>query len=260
MKKSTSLKTVDDVLAALPPEKRKAMESLRKTIRRILPKAEEGFSYGMPAFFVDGKAVAGYQAWTNFCSYYPMSGRVVSRLADELKGFETSKGGVQFTVQKPIPASLVRKLIQARIAELEKPKTPKSKAKLVFDPAATAFLKSLEHPLKAEITALRTVLLSIHPDIREGIKWNAPSYRTVDDFATVNLRSTDAVQLILHTGAKKKSTAQTGLQIDDPAKLLKWLAKDRCLCTLGAGREFRNNRKAFETVIRQWITHVPPAE
>src|SRR5262249_41248554 len=100
------------------------------------------------------------------------------------------------------------------------------------DPAVDAFLRDLDHPLKKEIEAVRRIILGVSAEIREGIKWNAPSFRTTDYFATVNLRAKDGearVWLILHTGAKKKEAATTGLKITDPAGLLEWLAKDRCL-------------------------------
>ncbi|XXF80769.1 DUF1801 domain-containing protein [Myxococcaceae bacterium GXIMD 01537] len=121
------------------------------------------------------------------------------------------------------------------------------------DPAVDAFLRELEHPLKQEIEAVRRIILDAAPEIREAIKWNAPSFRTTDFFATFNLRSKEGVQLVFHTGAKVKATAKTGLPIEDPAGLLKWLAKDRCLVTLGAGPEIEARRAAFEAIVREWI-------
>jgi hypothetical protein len=86
------------------------------------------------------------------------------------------------------------------------------------------FLASLEHPFKQEIVALRQLILGADPGITEGIKWNAPSFRTSEYFATFQLRAKDGVQLILHLGAKKRDTAATGIEISDPASLLEWLA------------------------------------
>lgn len=121
------------------------------------------------------------------------------------------------------------------------------------DPAVIAFMRTLDHPLKREIEAVRQIILGASPEIREGIKWNAPSFRTTDFFATVNLRATDSVQLIFHTGAKVKESALSGLKIADPAGLLKWLAKDRCLVTLGVGRDIQAKQAAFEAIVRAWI-------
>lgn len=124
------------------------------------------------------------------------------------------------------------------------------------EPAVIEFLRDLDHPLRADVEKVRGFLLGADPSIAEGIKWNAPSFRTTDYFATFHLRSRDRIQLVFHTGAKKKATADTGVDIPDPAGLLKWLAKDRCMVTLGAGSAIDQNRAAFEDLVRAWILWV----
>jgi hypothetical protein len=118
------------------------------------------------------------------------------------------------------------------------------------------FMRDLDHPLKVDIETVRQIILNVDPGISESIKWNAPSFRTTDFFATFNLRSRDSVQLIFHTGAKVKATATTGINIADPAGLLNWLARDRCLVTLGVGKDIRAKRAAFEAIVREWIRWV----
>ncbi|WP_437675023.1 DUF1801 domain-containing protein [Sorangium sp. So ce131] len=120
-------------------------------------------------------------------------------------------------------------------------------------PDVIAFLRALDHPRKREIEAVRQIILGVSPEIREEIKWNAPSFRTTDHFATFNLRTKDHVRLILHRGAKVKDTAAKGLEIADPAGLLEWLAKDRCLVTLGDAKDVEAKRAALEAVLRAWI-------
>ncbi|WP_437730106.1 DUF1801 domain-containing protein [Sorangium sp. So ce1335] len=120
-------------------------------------------------------------------------------------------------------------------------------------PSVIAFLRELEHPLKQEIEAVRRIILAVSPEIREEIRWNAPSFRTTEHFATFNLRAKDRVRLILHMGAKVKSTATKGVEIADPAGLLEWLAKDRCLVTLRDGKEIEERRAALESILRAWI-------
>ena len=121
------------------------------------------------------------------------------------------------------------------------------------DPAVVNFLRELEHPLKREIEAVRQIILMVSPEIHEGIKWNGPSFRTADYFATVNLRAKDRVQVILHKGAKVKDNTTQQVRIADPGGLIKWLAADRCLVTLGAGQEIEANRTALESIVREWI-------
>ena len=124
-----------------------------------------------------------------------------------------------------------------------------------MDPVVAAFIADLDHPMKAEIESVRALILGLGPQVAEGIKWKAPTFRTTDDFATINLRSSDSLQVILHLGAKVRPDLQKP-DIADPAGLLKWLGKDRCMATLGAGDAFRANLPAFEAVLRQWIAVV----
>ncbi len=122
------------------------------------------------------------------------------------------------------------------------------------DPAVVAFIKALDHPLKKEIVATRKLILGVDPFIREGVKWNAPSCRTTDYFATTHLRSTDALQLVFHRGAKAKAALK--MEIPDPHDMVKWLAPDRCLVTVGAGKTFTQHRAALEDIVRAWIAQL----
>jgi hypothetical protein len=119
------------------------------------------------------------------------------------------------------------------------------------DPAVVTFLRALDHPLKPEIEAVRKIILGVSPTIREGLKWNAPSFRTTEYFATLNLRE-GRVWLILHLGAKLKDNTKD-LQIADPAGLLKWLARDRCLVTFADARDIQAKQAALEGIVRAWI-------
>jgi uncharacterized protein YdhG (YjbR/CyaY superfamily) len=107
--------TVDEYLAAVPDDqKRAALQTLRRTIKAALPRAEECISYGLPAFRYEGRMVAWYGAAKNHCSFYP--GGVVDAFKDDLTKYETSKGTIRFTPDEPLPATLVKKLLKARIA------------------------------------------------------------------------------------------------------------------------------------------------
>jgi len=106
--------------------------------------------------------------------------------------------------------------------------------------------------LKSDIESARKIILGVSPKISEGLKWNSLSFRTTEWFATLNWRCRDAVQFVFHLGAKVRDNTND-LKIADPAGLIKWLAKDRCLVTVGAGKEFQSNRAALKSIVRAWI-------
>ncbi|MFY0575725.1 iron chaperone [Cystobacter fuscus] len=100
------------------PAAKKTLGALRRQLRELLPGAVETLSYQMPTFKVDGNAVAGFAFFKTHCGYYPFSGGVVPALKEQLDGYTTSKSGVTFPPDKPLPAKLVKTLVQARLAEI----------------------------------------------------------------------------------------------------------------------------------------------
>ena len=109
-----SKREVDQYLASLDEPKRSTLEALRRTILEILPEAEQGVSYGVPAFRLQGKVIAGFAAFKNHLSYLPHSGSVFPELGDAISQFKTSSGALQFPIDTPLPPSLVRRLIAIR--------------------------------------------------------------------------------------------------------------------------------------------------
>ena len=112
------MREIDDYLASLPADQRRALEQVRAAIRAAAPGAEECISYGRPAFRLDGRALVAYGASAKHCAFYPMSGTTVEAHARQLEGWETSKGTIRFPASKPLPASLVKTLVKARIREI----------------------------------------------------------------------------------------------------------------------------------------------
>jgi uncharacterized protein YdhG (YjbR/CyaY superfamily) len=110
---------VENYLARCPEPHRTTLEKLRATIGSVVPKeATERISYGMPSFEYKGGLV-GYAAFKGHCSFFPMSGRLIEEFADELAGYKTSKGTIQFAIDKPLPAALVKKMVKARVVQNE---------------------------------------------------------------------------------------------------------------------------------------------
>lgn len=110
-------------LATLPAEQRAALETLRAQIKAAAPDAREVFSYGIPAFRTGpgkGKVLVGYAAMTAHCGLYVFEGDLVARFADRLAGFSTAKGTIRFTPDHPLPDTLVRDIVSARLADITK--------------------------------------------------------------------------------------------------------------------------------------------
>lgn len=118
---NVSPQDIEAYLSKVPEPAQATLRAVREAIRKVAPaEAEEKFSYGVPAFRLPKGSLAGYAAGKEFCSYYPMSGRVITKLARELKGYATTSGSIHFPLDEPLPDSLVQKLVAARLAELEK--------------------------------------------------------------------------------------------------------------------------------------------
>ncbi len=101
-----------------PVKARIALKKIRAAIRSAAPRAEEAFSYQIPAFKLNGRMFVWYAAFKSHCSLYPMTGAIRRKLATALKGYEVSKGTVRLPLAKPIPVGLVKKLVKARMAEM----------------------------------------------------------------------------------------------------------------------------------------------
>ena len=129
---TTNASDVDNYLAAVPEEVRKALSKLRNTIKSVVPNATEVISYQVPTFRDQGSLVA-YAAFPKHCSFFVMSLAVMAAHKDELKSYDTSKGTIRFPADTPLPESLVKKIVKARIAEnaarASKSKSSKSSAR-----------------------------------------------------------------------------------------------------------------------------------
>lgn len=119
-KSHSGAQDVDKYLAGVPEPARSALKRVRATIRSVVPSdCTEGISYGIPAFRYKGRALVGFAAFSNHCSLFPMGSSAIVTFKDELKDFQTSKGTIRFTVERPLPAALLKKVVKARVAQNE---------------------------------------------------------------------------------------------------------------------------------------------
>lgn len=107
-----------EYLAMLTDAQRAALGELRGVIVDVAPEAEEGFSYGMPLLRLGGKPLVWYAAWKQHYSLYPIGEAVLRAVAGGADGYETAKGTIRFPAKQPLPHDLVKKLVQARVAEV----------------------------------------------------------------------------------------------------------------------------------------------
>jgi uncharacterized protein YdhG (YjbR/CyaY superfamily) len=119
-KQSSPKAQVASYIAALPPDVGRALKQVRSAVRAAAPRAEEAFSYRIPAFRLDGKPLVWYAGFKNHYSIYPIGAAIRQSLAKQIEGYETSKGTVRFPLDKKVPVALVKKLVKARIAEVKK--------------------------------------------------------------------------------------------------------------------------------------------
>ena len=134
----TKPRTIDEYLAGVKPGHRAVLEKLRRTIHAAAPGAEEYIGYGLAGFKLNGRPLAYFGAWANHCALYAASPRTQQQFQKELKGFVVSKGTIRFAPDNPLPVALVKKLIQARMAENVEKQRGRASAKTTQNPARPA--------------------------------------------------------------------------------------------------------------------------
>ena len=113
-----STEEVDGYLAELDEPKRTTLEEMRRRILEVIPSAEQGLSYGVPAFKVDGRVVAGLAAFKSHLSYLPHSGSVLPVVSDKTSGYSQTKSALHFPLDEPLPRELIRELIEVKLRGL----------------------------------------------------------------------------------------------------------------------------------------------
>ena len=118
-----SPKTIDEYLASVNANHRDALQKIREAIHAVAPNAEECISYGIPAFRLNGRSLVFFGAWANHCALYPGSSATLKKFRNELRDFQTSKGTLRFSPDNPLSVALVKKLVKARVAQIDNDRT-----------------------------------------------------------------------------------------------------------------------------------------
>lgn len=254
-------------LAALPADQRAALEKVRRQILAAAPLAEPHFGYGLPGFTLRGHPFIYFGAAKAHCAIY---GNNDAKIIAQLGRYKHSKGAIQFTPAAPLPAALIKTIVQTRAAANEakwsasaktgaRPATAaKAPAKTISKPAAKkptkavdgsvaveAFLASFEHPQQALVRAIRDDLRRAAPTLAERVKWKGPSTHLDGvDFSAFNLRANGFVQLIL--------LFPNGL-VADEAGLLEGTWADRRFVRFVDDADRRKKRAALTRLVRAWV-------
>jgi uncharacterized protein YdhG (YjbR/CyaY superfamily) len=112
------MSAMDDYLNGLPPDHKAALARVCAVVERVAPEAEEGRSYGMPAFIYAGRPLLGFRAAKKHLSVFPFSPAAIEAVKDRLVGFELSKGTIRFTPETPVPDDVLADVVRARKEEI----------------------------------------------------------------------------------------------------------------------------------------------
>jgi uncharacterized protein YdhG (YjbR/CyaY superfamily) len=112
------MSAMDEYLDGLPQEQREALARVRAIVESVAPDAEEGVSYGMPAFLYAGRPLLGFRAAKKHLSVFPFSPAAIEAVADRLEGFDLSKGTIRFSPDRPVPEDVLADLVRARNEEI----------------------------------------------------------------------------------------------------------------------------------------------
>jgi uncharacterized protein YdhG (YjbR/CyaY superfamily) len=118
MQDDARMSAMDDYLDGLPPAHKAALARVRAVVEEVAPEAEEGVSYGMPAFLLAGRPLLGFGAAKKHLSVFPFSPAAIEAVKDRLEGFNLSKGTIRFSPSTPVPEDVLADLVQARKQEI----------------------------------------------------------------------------------------------------------------------------------------------
>ncbi|MFL5487447.1 MAG: iron chaperone [Gemmatimonadaceae bacterium] len=119
---------VQQYFASLPPDTRRRLKELREVIRATAPSAVDAFSYGIPAFRLDGRLLVWYAGWKQHVSIYPMTAVIRRGLTRELEGYEMAKGTIRFPLSERLPSRLIGRLVKARMTQLRSASKAKARS------------------------------------------------------------------------------------------------------------------------------------
>lgn len=245
--KTTTITSVDEYIASFPVSTQKLLKQVRKTIKATAPKADESISYGMPAYKYLGKPLVYFGGFEKHIGFYATP-TGYEAFAKELSQYKQGKGSVQFPIDEKMPLELIQKIVAFRLSETEKklsasPDKLRAKNSGNGEDAVVNYMNLLQHSLKDELQLLRETILKVSKELKERIKWNAPSYYISEDLFTFNMHDKSTIRLIFHH--------PTVVQISSP--LLQGNYKDRRIIFFSNKKEIIASKTELIRIIKQQI-------
>ncbi len=243
--------TVDAYISDAKTAHRSLLKELRKAIHEAAPEAKELISYQIPTFQQHGP-ICAFASFNNYCSLFLMSTDILKKFEKELEPYFIKGVTMHFTTENPIPLTLVKKMVKLKVKENSLQHKEKTKTKNLMKESSTdedkvkTYMKILEHPLKAEIEALRKIISGSDKKIRERIKWNAPSYYYGEDIVTFNPRISKHVHLVFHHPFITQIKSE----------LLEGDHKDRRMMYFKDMKEVKANKKELQRIMKEMVAHL----
>jgi uncharacterized protein YdhG (YjbR/CyaY superfamily) len=248
---NTAIKTTDEYIAGFPKATQVLLEKIRAIIKKAAPKATEVISYGIPTFVL-GKNLVHFGGYKTHIGFYPGAAGVEA-FKKEIAGYTSSKGAIQFPLDKPLPAGLITQIVKFRVLQnLEKAAGKKAIAKPIKvkktpdDEQVKAWMDKLAPTLKGEINAVRKIIKLAAPELSERIKWNAPSYYYREDIVTFGPSKNNKILLVFHHPAV----------VNVKSALLEGQYKDRRLVYFNNKKEAAKNKQELSRIIQAIIQSI----
>lgn len=245
--KMAPAKNIDDHIALFPASTQVLLKQIKATVKKAAPDAEEAISYGIPTFKLNGNLVhfAGYK---NHIGFYPGAAGIEA-FKKELSVYKGAKGSVQFPLGKPLPLTLITRIVKFRVKQnLEKANIKKTVAAgPVKKDKVMAYMRKLKHPLKVEMETVRKIIKGVDKKISERIKWKAPSYHyNGTDMVTFNAWAEKNIHLVFHHPAIVKIKSS----------LLQGDYKDRRMMYFNSMKEVRAGKKELQRIMKELIEKI----
>lgn len=253
-KKMYPAKTVDEYISRYPSDVQVKLRSIRSTIKKAAPNAEEGISYAIPGYKYYGVLIY-FAAFEKHISIYPAP-RLNDLFKKELQSYKGGKGTIQFPLSKPIPLNLVTRIVKFRIKQNETIKGNKKagvdlknviKSKAPEREQVANYIRKLDPSIKVLVEELRAIIKKAGKNLSERIKWNAPSY---------HLNNTDLFTFALHRKGQVILVFHHPSVVRIKSALLKGEYKSRRIVYFDSLESVKINRKEFHRIIQELINAI----